>query len=238
MLDIPLIYNKHDQVIIPHFFAMPGSAHFGLPQTKYDDILKRIYLLNKIISQIFLDHNLFVKAFETEDHNFERINQNFYSELRFKTETLIYWLRKTTDELIGLQYYLEYYSDNEVEPPSIKMESIGALLNCNCKLLLRHNNSKEFLILLNEISNTYKHSFVNYESNFLIGRYEPTVNAIQMKYNKRENHPKLYEEYLRRVVHGFTKFFNDSIEYLHQLNSEFFNKLKNIEELKSKDQAS
>lgn len=224
MIDIPLIKNNTGKVIYNSYYPMPNSAYYGMLQLKYDDIIKRIYFLNKTISEIFIDHNQFVEAVASQDYNFERLNNNFYSELRFKTEGLVYWLRKTSDELIGLQYYLEYIDINNAEPDSIKIESIGTLLNTTCQLSNIHSDSKSFLIKLNEVSNTYKHSFVDYTSNFLFGRYEPTLNAVKMKWNKSGNHPELFELNLKDILIGFNRFFNDSLNYISKLNDSFLNK--------------
>ena len=44
----------------------------------------------------------------------------------------------------------------------------------------------EFLRLLNDISNAYKHSFVNSEL-MLVGRDEPGVYALELKWNDLAN---------------------------------------------------
>ncbi|MGF2412262.1 MAG: hypothetical protein ACQUYJ_08045, partial [Ferruginibacter sp.] len=144
------------------------------------------------------------------------------STFRYKTETVIYWFRKTSDELIGLQYFMFYIVENNAEPDVIKIESIGNLLNSDSYLKVVHDKSLIFLKLLNDVSNSYKHSFIDYEAAFLFGRYEPTLNSARRKWNKSENHAELFENNLRDIVTGFTQFYNDSMIFIDKQNDVFF----------------
>jgi hypothetical protein len=67
---------------------------------------------------------------------------------------------------------------------------------------------------------------VDFEADFLMGRYHPTLNAFYMKFNKAENHPELFQVYLRDIVVGFSKFFNDSMKNIRDLQNSFFEKAK------------
>src|SRR5215212_8562316 len=128
------------------------------------------------------------------------------------SEQVIYWLRKTADELIGLHHVLASRVANGEYPDRVSPDSIGGLLRGKAvpPPFVEH---VDFLETLNEISNAYKHSFINSDLN-LVGRDEPVVYALGLHRNKLEKSSALYAVSVREVVAGFNAFFDAMVESL------------------------
>jgi hypothetical protein len=128
---------------------------------------------------------------------------------KFQTEQIIYWLRKITDEFISLIYLLKQFKINGIYPDKIKISSIGALLNSlkNDNELLYDDVNKhvEFLSLLNDISNGFKHSILNAQTHNYRGVDEPVVFAL-VAFNDSVNIPKFHQVSLRYLLSSFNDF--------------------------------
>lgn len=97
------------------------------------------------------------------------------------TEVVIYFIKRTIDDMISLIYIL----DNDF-PEKIKIDSIGRLLENKVNKNLRYlkGRHKDSLKLLNKVANSYKHSFVNYDKAYTaIGREEPYVFSVTSPHN-------------------------------------------------------
>jgi hypothetical protein len=96
-------------------------------------------------------------------------------------EVVIYFIRRTIDDMISLIFIL----DNDF-PEKIKIDSIGRLLENKVYKNLKYlkDRHKDSLDLLNRVANSYKHSFVNYDKAYTaIGRDEPCVLSVTSPYN-------------------------------------------------------
>ena len=71
---------------------------------------------------------------------------------------------------------------------------------------------------LNEISNAYKHSFINSEVT-LLGRDEPVVFALALKYNRLDKSPQFHSVALSDVVQQFSGFYERAVGSIAQLSS-------------------
>jgi hypothetical protein len=71
---------------------------------------------------------------------------------------------------------------------------------------------------LNEISNAYKHSFINSEVT-LLGRDEPVVFALALKYNRLDKSPQFHSVALSDVVQQFSGFYERAVGSIGQLSS-------------------
>ncbi|WP_298904496.1 hypothetical protein [uncultured Nostoc sp.] len=71
--------------------------------------------------------------------------------------------------------------------------------------------------ILNEVSNAYKHSFINSEISS-IGTEEPYVFALALKKNDLGNQPEFHSVPFAELVVGFDSFFQDSVEELRKCN--------------------
>ena len=179
---------------------LPANTPFGNLFLKYMHIVRRLDHVNSMLHTVF--------------DSYEEAMAQPISDLLFHhalvSEQVIYWLRKTADELIGLHHVLASRVANGEYPDRVSPDSIGGLLRGKAvpPPFVEH---VDFLETLNEISNAYKHSFINSDLN-LVGRDEPVVYALGLHRNKLEKSSALYAVSVREVVAGFNAFFDAMVE--------------------------
>lgn len=123
-------------------------------------------------------------------------------------------LRMIIDELIALLYIVERREVLGDYPSKIEIECIGDLLSKwnekkydDVKFFIDY---KEFLKNVNDITNTYKHSFINDHIIFYRQLEKPTVFAIKNskgEFDKQKN--KLISIPLEDIVFDFNKMFKE-----------------------------
>jgi hypothetical protein len=107
---------------------------------------------------------------------------------RLRIEEIVYWIRKTTDTLVALSWILGDRRSTGRFPTCIMVDSIGKVLSKlrasgqgpHIELFRPHEST---LRMINDISNTYKHHFVNYDTNLIFGELGPTAYWISMEQN-------------------------------------------------------
>lgn len=204
----PTMLNKE------FLFNLPPSPLFGSHNLRFMDYAARHNYVNALIREIYIEHNIGKNI---------RENKTFYSfdvthyTYKNNIETVIYWLRKTTDEMISLVYYINFVKREKIEPTKIEVDSIGKLLNDQGNIKTLFTDHILFLTSLNNISNSYKHSFINRETSHLIGVEEPTVVSLQMKENDINKIPVLHNYYLREVIDNYVTFFKDATKVLQEM---------------------
>jgi hypothetical protein len=145
------------------FISLPSQTHFGNFDLKWLKIVSRLIRLNRMILEAY---HLHTQVFSMTQP---------IEELSLLLEEIVYWLRKTADELIGLSFLCEAYIRSGSLPNKVDIDNIGALLNGNhVTLQTQFGSHLDHLSLLNDISNAYKHSFINSDLN-VIGRDEPVA---------------------------------------------------------------
>jgi hypothetical protein len=196
--------NPQQSLNISQLLPLPSDTPFGNFYLKYLKIIGRIDHINLLIQDVF--------------SGFLQTHQSQGSDVLHQliAEEVVYWLRKTVDELISLQYVLYFQEQKGQFPIKVEVDCIG---------LLNHQNSQDFkgnfldhlsfLNILNEVSNAYKHSFVNSEIS-LIGAEEPAVYALALRRNDLANQPEFHGVSFRELILGFDSFFQDSVEKLRQ----------------------
>jgi hypothetical protein len=188
--------------------------------SKYVDIIKRIDNINIKIKSAYESYQKNI----TDKPPFQLANLN---EHCFIIEEIIYWLRKTADELIAIMYVCKYFEKNQTHPNKIKFEKIDDLLkNQNSELSIIFVSYLRSLENLNSISNAYKHSFVNSQLN-IIGEFEPIVPALSLLYNNTTNPIKFYSIELAKIINDFSDFFVFTDNYLRTNFSSLSNKKDN-----------
>lgn len=177
-----------------HLLPLPSDSPFGNLALKYMAVLKRLDHANNTIQRIYAQHES-VRSIP---------DSPYISSHLFLQEEVIYWLRQSTDELISLASVLEEWQIKGACPHSVPADCIGTLLNTGRSVA--YSQSLDFLNSLNEVSNAYKHSFINTQVN-LIGADEPVVFALALKRNKISNDPVFHQLTLASLVNGFNTFF-------------------------------
>lgn len=74
-----------------------------------------------------------------------------------------------------------------------------------------------FLKELNDISNAYKHSFINSDLRW-VGKEEPVVNAMHYGYGKDNEQPFIYSMKLRTMIESYDTFFKTIIALVKESN--------------------
>ena len=221
--NISLKYN--DNYMGNDILNLPQSIKYGNMTLKYISILDRQKEINFLINECYTIFNKFSnKQIYNSDTEIEIFNlSNFISRYYFVLEYITYNVRRTVDELISLIYYLNYIKNNNgTEPNKIDIDKIGSLINSNEGQSLKNQvnfftQHDVFMNYLNDLSNAFKHSFVNSESSTLIGKDKPTINALNLHYNNSSNNKEFYSIYLDDFITCYNSFFNDSFTCIKEL---------------------
>ena len=185
------------------------SAHIPYANLtlKHTQILQRIDYINVKVELLYRSY----KKNITDKPLFKLANLTEHS---FIIEEVIYWLRKTADELISLLYVCKYFDTQKAHPKKIKFEKIDDLLkNRDSELSTVLTSYLDSLETLNSISNAYKHSFINSQLN-IVGEYEPIVPALSLLHNNTNNPIKFHSIELEKVINDFDAFFVFTNNYL------------------------
>ncbi|MCM4157268.1 hypothetical protein [Gramella sp. AN32] len=210
---IPLIegLKKHKAPIHKNdFIELPADTPFGNLNLNWVEMLLRMDYLNDLIIRIFED-------FEEIDKHRKITpvgNSNQLYEQKINTEQIFYWIRKTTDELISLMWLLNYKKLNNKYPKKLKISSIGEYLNKSSFEIEEIEKFKILLQNINEISNGFKHSFVNSQIHNYQGAETPIVIALSLNYNDLKKTPKFHTLELREVLKEYNSFVIEVKDYI------------------------
>ena len=195
------------------FLSLDSNSPFGNLTLSWIEIVTRIECVNDLIITLYTDfedlHNqLRQTQFSTLDRNYR---QKFY------TEQIFYWLRKTADDLISLISVLTDYKTQNSYPKKIKISSIGEFLKSTKSSNVFNGDFdkfKPYLQKLNEISNCFKHSFINLQISNLLGLEYTVVHALALQYNDLSNQEKFYSLELRQVLDEYDNFLAYTKKYI------------------------
>ncbi len=211
-------------------FGLTPSVKFGQLNQKFSDFHDRHIYMNRILDEIyrmyFTDRMRFA-------HNFNASLDLHQKTIVFHTQTILHWIRKNIDELIGLHYYYEHILSGNGEPDELHISSIGSLLHDRNKDHVLRGLFKvhlERLNIINEVSNTYKHSFINSEVHGLYGADAPTVNSLDPKGSSKSSAPSepVYRAYfLHDMVSWYSDFFLTARDVAKKIQKELWERMKN-----------
>ena len=197
------VYGTHFN--IKDFISLPVDTPFGNLYLTYSEIVIRIECLNGSIISIyeyFHTHNELVKARgggSTLDEGYKH---------NFEIEQIIYWLRKTADELISMLYIFSYFKNNSEFPTQIKISSIGKLLKSDQVLDDKLTTHLNLLDRINKVSNGFKHFIVNTQVHNHRGLNEPVVFALTA-FNDTASQPKFHAISLKTLLESYNSFLTD-----------------------------
>lgn len=185
---------------------------------KYKNLINGLSITNENIIESFI---LYKKI---KENDIETIVFNSYSYSKwFKlNEYIVSDIRKFIDESIATLWCLKY--DNIKR--GIKIDSIGSLLknfngneeNWELPELKQFVN---FFSCINDISNSYKHSFTN-NMELIMGSQKNCVMAIYDKYNKdisNKDNIKVYNVSLEDIINKFNDFYKSFFDIVNNLNT-------------------
>jgi hypothetical protein len=190
---------------VSYFLSLETNTPYGNLLLTYSEIVIRMECLNDLIVTLyedFFNHDELVK----QRGGWSNMDEGFKN--KFYTEQVFYWLRKTADELISLICIVKYFKQNNSYPTQIKTASIGKLLDQEKKgekLDDKFDKHLHLLSILNEISNGFKHSLVNAQTNAYRGQYEPVVFAL-VAFNGTTKEPIFHQRSLKAILNAYNEF--------------------------------
>jgi len=212
MRDIPQIDNGKkplQPLNIVHFIWLPSSTPYGNLLLKGMNIVRRIDRVNLEIGRVFTSY---VHPSKEDVNN----PQQDLLEHQFHEEQVVYWLRKTADELISLAYVIDEWNRTGKWPVSVKIDSIVGLKESPSEELQQLFASHDaFLTTLNEISNAFKHSFINTDMTVAGSEY-PVVFALALKRNKLSEPPQFYSVNFAEMVEAFSRLYKKVVAIIQQ----------------------
>ena len=187
-------------------FWLPPNSPYGNFQLKHMKIIQRIDEANRKILEIRRYWNICRGGGILPTGALERHV--------FANEEAVYMLRRAADELISLVWCLSSLEKNSEYPKKIKIDCIGAVISQNENELHEvFSPHIEMLKILNDISNAFKHSFINSDHN-LIGAEEPRIHALGLAFNKLGSKPEFYDVSLITLVKTYNEFYQSCTLWL------------------------
>jgi hypothetical protein len=213
------VYRDQEVIVIPqidngkepqqplnivHMMWLPDDTPYGNLALKGMNIIRRIDRVNLEIRRVFLSY---VHPSREEVNN----PQQDVLEHQFYEEQVVYWLRKTSDELISLAYVIDEWNRTGKWPPAVKIDSIAGLIHGSPSSELQQlfGPHEQFLFTLNDVANSFKHSFINTDI-IVAGSEYPVVYALALKYNKLSETPIFYQVHFEQLVNQFSTLFKKS----------------------------
>lgn len=198
-----------------NLIPLPAETPFGNMLLKHMKIVTRLDYVNRKLKSVYADWRKAVSDKFDPWHS--------PTEHLLHIEEIAYFLRVTTDELISLCYLLYEHTRSGSYPTHLKVDSIGGLLN-----MLRHESHEDvefcqiffefedWLNTINNVTNAYKHSFINSDIN-VIGRNEPCVPVLSLPKNNLNKHEvSFYCLSLAELIDGFNRFYKVTTTYARQ----------------------
>lgn len=205
---VPQIDNgkqPHQLLNIVHMPVLPSETPYGNLLLKGMNIVRRLDRVNLEVTRVFSAY-IHPKGHDHQDPRQDLFEHQFYAE------QVVYWLRKTADELIALAYVIGEWKIAGEWPLAIKVDSIAALKHNpppHVKSLFLHHES--YLFTLNEVANAFKHSFINTDVTVMGSEY-PVVFALALDRNKLSNTPQFYSVSFADLVESFSKLYKPTME--------------------------
>lgn len=201
---------------VPEF---PKSNNWGNLSNKVYFILCRLDYLNTVL--VSISEKIKIYNIKIKQRNGLKIKEiTPYIEIIHVMSDL----RMITDELIALLYIVERKKALGDYPSKIVIDSIGVLLGKwkkeqfdDVKFFIEY---KGFLKTINEVTNTYKHSFINDHIIFYRQLEKPTVYALKNingAFDIEKN--KLITIPLEDVISKFNEMFKNYMLFLKKMTN-------------------
>jgi hypothetical protein len=171
-------------------FWLPPDSPYGNFQLKFVKIIQRLDEANRRIN---------------DSHTFweTRYTPGSIERHVFANEQAVHMMRRAADELVSLIWCLSEYEKNSKYPERLTIDCVGAVLKQDKQARLSiYEPHADFMQLLNDIANAFKHSFINSDLN-VIGADEPRIHALALKRNRLGRSPKFYDVSLSDLVNKY-----------------------------------
>ncbi len=210
------------------FLTYPSDTPFGNLNLAAYELIVRVDFINVRLQELYEKWEKFEEAHkggfpDQRGHPFVRqdgILPHDVPWLRLRIEEIVYWIRKTTDTLIALSWMLGEHLQTGSFPCRLDADSIHAVLGrlecssqpVHIELFWPHRPT---LSPINDVSNTYKHHFVNHETVGVYGELGPTAYWISMRMNDSRSPAQFKGILLSDIVAGFGRLLTD-VRAAHQ----------------------
>lgn len=214
---IPLIESlkKYDEYLnVNHLVNLPSNSPYGNLAINWTEIITRMQPLNDMVIAMYED---FYKIKKRINSGFQFATSEELFMQKFYSEQIIYWLRKTADDILSLVYILIELNEKNQYPKKLKKFPLSDFLkNTGSR---EHNLKKHIPILnkINEISNSYKHSFINPQIFSKYSKDEPIIISYYLKDNDLSIEPKFYNIYVKDIIAEYDKFLGDAKDLIGSL---------------------
>jgi hypothetical protein len=207
MLDIPIIEvlkPYKEQLNAKYILNLPANSDYGNLTLLWMELICRFECVNDLIISLYTEFDIM------KNNHLGYYTDNQVHRQKFQTEQIFYWLRKSADEVISLLWVLAHFKRNNHYSSQIEIDSIGKFINNPQALEGDLINHIATLRILNDVSNGFKHSFVNSQIHNHHGSDYPVVFAYTLKYNNLSNQAKFYTLDLRRVLEDYSIFLMEA----------------------------
>lgn len=207
-------WATHKENIIREF---PDTQYSNFT-LKWMEIVQRVDNINDLIHNLFQDFIILNVEVDPDPIVDSAKKTSIFYKQKFLTEQIFYWIRKTVDEIISLIYVLKYLQENNDEYPNkIRIDCIGAFINSTAFVDDIKTTHLDILTIINDISNTYKHSFLNSEIHAYFGEKDPLVFAYGVKSNKLDNDVIFTQYRIEDIINSLNKLLFDLINYIKEI---------------------
>jgi hypothetical protein len=190
-------------------FWLPPQTPYGNFQLKFMKIVERLDEANRKIEESFGFWERIIAS--PNGMQFD----NVYPRHVFANEQAIYMMRRAADELISLIWCLSEHEKTGAYPETIKVDCLGDVLKTaeKKKPIVLYQPHLNFIEILNEVANAFKHSFINSDIN-LFGAQEPCVHALGLKDNRLSAGEKFHNVALAALVRDYSAFYQTCLQWL------------------------
>ena len=190
---------------IVHMPQLPSDTPYGNLLLKGMNIVCRLDRVNVEIARVFATY-VHPKDEQSQNPQQDILEHQFYAE------QVVYWLRKTADEIISLAYVISEWKNKGVWPDAIKVDSIAGLKDTPPQevmdLFAPHTS---YLFTLNEVANAFKHSFINTDMT-VVGAEYPVVFALALNRNRLASKPQFYSVSFADIVREFSRLYKPTMK--------------------------
>ena len=213
LLNKKIVGDYNFPVVTDFFFSIQDH-------TKNDSskISQNLYMLSLYNSLKYIDkeinrlYSIVKNYYEFVKLNGGKADTELHTEIFHLKMYIINMIKRFIDDLISISYMALVPSETEVYFKEIGMIIANKDSNYNdIRQKTNYDTFEFFFKAINDYTNSFKHSILNYETSIL----KPTcengyINATSLKLNEKTNKVVYLSSYFKQIVQGFNDFLEVS----------------------------
>lgn len=219
------LYPALGEFINPHSLKIHLTQHIRVINAKYDQALSSYNML--------ISGNLNLQT-PADGPNFQELSSTTSTlyQYKFSVEEIIYHMRRILDTLVQITYLMtngeEFNADKIIRFDAIGKVKNGENSHPELYSIIHGGNANytsdntQFLKVINDVFNSFKHSLIHNESNIVMGAEIPTVVSYYAK-NGRYSDITFHNHNLTHIMMGFNdnlvRILNNQKVYLNRNHS-------------------